>query len=51
MDSTVFMPFIIIYDMKLERDFSYTYFEVMIIWILIILGGENFSLFLIPLIV
>lgn len=45
------MPFIIIYDMKLECDFSYTFFEAMITWILIILGGENISLFLILLIV
>jgi hypothetical protein len=51
MDSTVFMFFIIIYDMKLECDFSYTCFEAMIFWILIILGGENLSFFQILLIV
>ena len=51
MDSTVFMLLIIIYDMKIECDFSYTCVEAMIFWILIILGGENLSLFLILLIV
>lgn len=51
MDSTVFVHFIIIYDMELECDFSCTFIEAMITWILRILGGENLSLFLILLIV
>jgi hypothetical protein len=41
MENTVFMPFIIIYVMKLECDFSYTCFEVMILWLRIVLGGEK----------
>jgi hypothetical protein len=45
MDSTVFMSFLIIYDIKLQCDFSYTCFEAMILWIVIILGGENLSIF------
>jgi hypothetical protein len=45
------MPFIIIYGMKLECDFSHTRFEAMILWIILVLGGEKLSLFLILLIV